>query len=275
MGNFKNSVLENKSAIITGAGGFLGPRHGIALSKAGAKVVLVDINEEGLLKAREKILSENREGKVEFYKTDITSLEAVEDLEKRLSKDNIDISILVNNAALDVKMNNKNQFTGKLEDYDLDYWNQEINVGLTGSFICSRVFGSKMATKNDGVIINISSDLAVTAPDNRVYTQSERYEDIELVKPIGYSVVKTALIGMTKYLASYWGHYGIRVNALLPGGIHSGQEKHIYENIKKRIPLNRWAKIDEYEDAIIFLASDSSAFMTGQLLIMDGGRSII
>ena len=236
---------------------------------------MLDINQDALLVSKNKILEMNSDALIEFYKIDITNLKQVEALAAKLIKKGTNVDILINNAALNPQMKNDDAVTGKVEDYDLEQWKNELNVGLTGSFICSKVFGSQMAKKNSGVILNISSDIAVTAPDQRVYSPTESYSDIKSYKPVGYSVVKTGLIGLTKYLASYWGSKGVRVNALLPGGVYSGQEKYVYENIKKRIPLNRWAEINEYEDAIVFLTSDSSAFMTGESIIMDGGRSII
>ena len=131
-----------------------------------------------------------------------------------------------------------------------------------------------MAKNKKGVIINISSDLAIRAPDQRVYSPTENFNDIKSFKPLGYSVVKTALIGMTRYLAEYWGHKNVRVNALLPGGVFNNQPEELFQNVKKRTLLSRWANLDEYEDAIVFLASDARAYMTGQMLIMDGVRSV-
>ena len=131
-----------------------------------------------------------------------------------------------------------------------------------------------MAERSGGSIINISSDLAVRAPDQRVYSSTGKFEDIKSFKPLGYSTVKTAMIGMTRYFAEYWGHRGVRVNALLPGGVENNQDKELIENVKNRTLLGRWAQRDEYQDAIIFLSGPSSGFMTGQSLIMDGGRSV-
>ena len=273
--NFNKNTLKNKNAIITGGGGLLGPRHGIALARAGANVTLIDINKEGLERAKKEILIDVEEANVFTSVLDITSLAAVEDFENNYFQGKDFFHILVNNAAINPKMKETNSTaSGRVEDYDMDEWNKELNVGITGSFICSRIFGSKMAENNDGVIINISSDLAIRAPDQRVYSPTETFDDIKQFKPIGYSVVKTALIGMTKYLAEYWGRFGIRVNALLPGGVLDGQQEHIIKNVEKRTLLGRWANIDEYEDAIVFLSSDASAYMTGQSIIIDGGRSV-
>ncbi len=276
MSNFSRETLLGKNAIITGGAGFLGPRHGLALARAGANVTLVDVSDENLIIAKKKILEIDKTLKIETCNLDITNLNEVEKFEKNFNLTQNYFSILINNAAVNPKMKSLDgKVSGKIEDYDLDEWNKEINVGLTGAFICSRVFGARMASNNNGVIINISSDLAVRAPDQRVYSPSESFDDIKSYKPIGYSVVKTALIGMTRYLAEYWGHKNVRVNALLPGGVFNNQPLELVENVKKRTLVGRWANIDEYEDAIVFLSSDSSAYMTGQAIVMDGGRSVI
>ena len=275
MRNFKTNTLEGKSAVITGAGGLLGPHHAIALSYAGAKVYLLDIDDHGLDNCKKKLLKENPNASVEIFNADITDLESIESLSNSLTNEGTFIDILINNAALNPTMKEIEEgVTGRVEDYDLNEWNKELNVGITGAFICSRVFGSKMAEKEKGVIINISSDLAIRAPDQRVYSPTESFDDIKSYKPLGYSIVKTALIGMTRYLAEYWGHKNVRVNALLPGGVYNNQPKELVENVIKRTLLGRWANVDEYEDIIVFLSSDSSAYMTGQSIIMDGGRSV-
>jgi len=275
MRNFKKTTLEGKTAIITGGGGLLGPHHAIGLSLSGAKIILVDIDKEGLALSKKTILEANSKAKIDTEILDITDLVAVEEFEKNYRKTNKYINILINNAALNPKMNNINSgVTGRIEDYDLNEWKKEIDVGITGAFICSRVFGSRMAIEKTGVIINISSDLAIRAPDQRVYSPTMSFDDIQSYKPLGYSIVKTALIGMTRYLAEYWGHKNVRVNALLPGGVYNNQPKQLVENVKKRTLLGRWANVNEYEDAIVFLSSDSSAYMTGQSIIMDGGRSV-
>jgi len=275
MGNFTNKTLSGKTALITGGGGLLGPRHAIGLSAAGAKVILADINTVGLEISKNKILEFNDKAQIETIILDITDLNAVTQFQKTYTARNKYIDILINNAALNPTMKEVgSNITGKIEDYDMNQWNDEINVGITGAFICSRVFGSRMAAEGSGVIINISSDLAIRAPDQRVYSPTMSFDDIESYKPLGYSIVKTALIGMTRYLAEYWGHKNVRVNALLPGGVYNNQPQQLVENVKKRTLLGRWAKVDEYEDAIVFLASESSAYMTGQSIVMDGGRSV-
>ena len=275
MGNFTNKTLRGRTALITGAGGLLGPHHGIGLTSAGAKVVLADIDSKGLEISKNKILKFNNKAEIETIILDITDLNAVREFQKTYTSNNKYIDILVNNAALNPTMKEVgSKVVGKIEDYDMDQWKKEIDVGITGAFICCRVFGTRMADERSGVIINISSDLAIRAPDQRVYSPTMSFDDIQSYKPLGYSIVKTALIGMTRYLAEYWGHKNVRVNALLPGGVYNNQPKQLVENVKKRTLLGRWANVNEYEDAIVFLASDSSAYMTGQSIVMDGGRSV-
>ena len=147
-------------------------------------------------------------------------------------------------------------------------------MGVVGTFICSKLFGEHMKIKKKGSIINVSSDLGISAPDQRVYHQSENINKVRNFKPIGYSISKHAIIGITKYLSTYWANRNIRCNTLVPGAVFNNQPKFLTKNVMKRIPLNRWAKSTEYKKAIQFLATDDSSYMTGQSLIMDGGRTI-
>ena len=171
------------------------------------------------------------------------------------------------------KSDYKSDFQNKtnLENFSLDLWNKEISVGLTGAFLCSKLIGSYMKkNKNGGVILNISSDLSVISPDQRLYSRN----GVKNYKPVSYSVIKTGLIGLTRYLATYWASQKIRCNALSPGGIESKQDKSFKSKIKKLIPLGRMAKPDEYRSVLQFLCSDASNYLNGQNIVMDGGRSI-
>ncbi len=158
--------------------------------------------------------------------------------------------------------------------FPLSIWEQDLAVGLTGAFLCSQVFGSEMACQKRGVILNIASDLSIIAPDQRIYRLKDLAEDQQPVKPVTYSVIKTGLIGLTRYLATYWASSGVRINALSPGGVYAGQNPEFVHNLTNLIPLGRMAEPDEYKAAIQFLCSDASKFMTGQNIIIDGGRSI-
>lgn len=267
--------LTNKYALITGGGGLLGPEHGIALASCGASIILVDIDHSGLENARSRIFDEVPDAVIKLFTADITDENSLVSILRKCICSGISIDILVNNAAINPKMKEENNLvTGDVEHYDMQEWQNEINVGITGTFLCSKVFGSEMAKNGYGVIVNIASDLAISAPDHRVYTTTENISDVKHFKPIGYVVTKTAMIGMTRYLATYWAHKGIRVNALVPGAVFNSQPEYLVRNISNRVPLQRMANKDEYREALLFLASEASSYMTGQMLVVDGGRSI-
>ena len=188
------------------------------------------------------------------------------------------IDILINNAAINPTSSsiNKGKRSTRLENFSIDRWNQELSVGLTGAYLCSKVFGTAMASDGlGGVILNISSDLSVIAPNQKLYKQANLPDDMQAVKPVTYSVIKTGLIGLTRYLATYWAHEGVRCNALSPGGVYNGQDEEFVNRLQDLIPMGRMASVDEYQGAIQFLCSDASAYMNGQNIVVDGGRSIV
>ena len=195
-----------------------------------------------------------------------------------INKNNMNVNILVNNAAVNPTVSSleNNIRTTRLENLSIERWNNEFQVGLTGAFLCSKIFGTEMAKGNDGgVILNIASDLSVIAPDQRLYHQKDIPDELQAVKPITYSVIKHGLIGLTKYLASYWPDKGIRANALSPGGVYIDQDEEFVLRLNELIPLGRMAQPDEYISSVQFLCSDASSYMNGQNIIIDGGRSII
>ena len=148
-------------------------------------------------------------------------------------------------------------------------WDKDISVSLKGSYLCTKVFGTYMSKFKKGSIINVSSDLGIIAPDQRIYKKSG------FTKPITYSVIKHGIIGLTKYTASYWGEKNIRCNAIAPGGISNNQDSSFVKKINQLIPLGRMAKKNEYNGLILFLCSDLSSYMTGSIIVADGGRTII
>ena len=267
-------MYNKKYALITGAAGLLGPQHAEALAEIDFHLVLIDIEKNKLNTIYKRLRKKFTNTNIYPYICDIRSEKVVKKLQKKLEKNKIFIDVLINNAEVNPKMNTKNTFTGLIENYNIKRLHQEINVGIVGTFICSKIFGSKMAKKKGGVIINISSDLGINAPDHRVYHSSEKIEKVKNFKPIGYSISKHAISGITKYLATYWAHKNVRCNTLVSGAVLSTQSKSLIKNIKKRVPMNRLGNVNEYKSAIQFLASDSSNYMTGQNLIMDGGRTI-
>lgn len=268
--------LRGRVAIITGGAGLLGFHHGAILAAAGAHVVLLDLEvaNPGLRAAQ---LTQEHGPECLGLVVDITSEPSLESAREKIVAKFGRIDILINNAANNPKVEDQKpgQQWSRLENFPLEAWNADIAVGLTGAFLCSRVFGVEMVRRNAGVILNVSSDLGVIAPDQRLYRKEGLQEDQQPVKPVTYSVVKTALIGLTRYLATYWTAHNIRVNAISPGGVFAGQPDEFTAKLHALIPMGRMARKDEYQGAVLFLCSDASSYMTGQNLIVDGGRSVL
>ncbi len=269
---------KNKYALVTGAGGLLGVQHCSALLEINTSLVLTDLNNEVLSNAKEFLVAEGHDkNKIYCFEMDVTNEDSIKDVAYRLENKNIDINILVNNAAVNPTTSSieDNIRITRLENFLLEKWEYEISVGLTGSFLCSKIFGTKMAQNSGGVILNISSDLSVIAPDQRIYMKKDQKPELQAVKPVTYSVIKTGMIGLTRYLASYWAGKGVRANALSPGGVYTNQDEDFVSNLSDLIPLGRMANPDEYISAIQFLCSDASSYMNGQNVVIDGGRSVI
>ena len=259
--NTKFSDLKNKNVFITGGNGFLGKQISSAFLKQGSKVFILDLK---------KIKLQN--DKVTFLKTDITKEIDLKKILTFLKKKKIKIDVLINGAARDhipSKKKNKNKEKLNLENFSEKVWAEDLNVGLTGSLLTTKIFGSYMASRKSGVILNISSDLGIIAPNQEIYKKSK------FIKPVSYSVIKHGIIGLTKYTASYWAKKNIRCNAIAPGGIFNNQDKNFLNEIKKIIPIGRMAKKNEYNDLVLFLCSKSSSYLTGSVVISDGGRTII
>jgi NAD(P)-dependent dehydrogenase (short-subunit alcohol dehydrogenase family) len=266
--------MTDRVVIITGGGGLLGRRHGAAVARAGAKPVLVDIRQEKVSDAAAQL---REQFGVDCFgvQADITNEASVRALLDSVTQRYGRVDVLINNAANNptVGQSAPTAEWTRLENFPLSAWELDIAVGLTGAFLCSQIIGAEMARRGRGVIINIASDLAVIAPDQRLYERPDRAAENQPVKPVTYSVVKTALIGLTRYLATYWADRGVRANALSPGGVYDGQPEDFVARLATRIPLARMADVSEYEGAILFLASDASSYMTGANLVIDGGRS--
>ena len=266
-----NFDITDRVAIVTGGAGLLGQQHCKALMNSGAIVYVADINTK-LINEVCSILGKQSNPLV-MDVTDEYSIKAA--LDVVLSEQNR-LDILINNAAIDPKVKSNNVLeTSRLENFPIDQWNHQLNVGLTGAFLCSKIFGNHMAMNGGGCILNISSDLSIFAPDQRLYKNHDLPADKQPVKPVTYSVIKTALIGLTRYLASYWAEKNVRVNAISPGGVYVDQPDEFVKRLVNLIPLGRMAEPDEYCSAIQFLCSDASKYMTGQNMVIDGGRSII
>lgn len=265
--------LDGRVAVITGGGGLLGCQHAATIAGLGGIPVLLDINAEALT-ANVARLVEETGCQAPSYVVDITDLQALEAVGQQLLVELGRVDILINNAARNPKVESAgDKDFSRLEHFPWEQWQLDLNVGLGGAFNCAKVFGTQMARQGRGVIVNIASDLGVIAPDQRIYRLEGREAEQQPVKPVTYSVVKHGLIGLTKYLATYWCEQGVRCNALSPGGVYDGQNDVFVSKLTQLIPLGRMAEADEYRGAIAFLCSDASTYMNGANLVMDGGRS--
>lgn len=273
---FEKFNLSGKTALITGAAGLLGIEHAAALLESGATVILTDVGPDNLAAAKETLSKDADVTRIHTYEMDVSNLEAINLVAENIKSSNIRIDILVNNAAIDPKVKGDQGVleTSRLENFPLEQWDLQIAVGVTGAFLCSQVFGTLMANDGKGgVILNIASDLSVFSPDQRLYRKNGLADDMQPVKPVTYSVIKAGLIGLTRYLATYWADKGVRCNALSPGGVFNGQGDEFVQRLSSLIPLGRMASKDEYRAAIQFLCSEASSYMNGQNVVMDGGRS--
>jgi NAD(P)-dependent dehydrogenase (short-subunit alcohol dehydrogenase family) len=269
--------LTGKTALITGAAGLLGVAHAAALLESGATVILTDIDGAALQDAQSQLARRAEPSRIATRTMDVTKPEVVREVARWSSEAGRRVDILLNNAAVDPKVGAGRDVvdTSRFEHLSIEQWQLQVDVGLTGAFLCSQAFGGAMAGDGQGgVILNIASDLSVLAPDQRLYRQDHVPEERQPVKPVTYSVVKTGLIGLTRYLATYWAHRGVRVNALSPGGVFVDQDDVFVERLTSLIPLGRMARRDDYRSAVQFLCSDAAAYMTGQNIVMDGGRSV-
>jgi NAD(P)-dependent dehydrogenase (short-subunit alcohol dehydrogenase family) len=275
---FEKFDLTGKTALITGAAGLLGMEHAAALLESGATVVLTDMSVELLDAATERLIDRHNGVRILTFVMDVTNPAAIREVAKMLCGMDLRVDILVNNAAIDPKVKGDQGVveTSRLEHFSLDQWNLQMAVGMTGAFLCSQVFGTAMSQDNKGgVILNIASDLSVFAPDQRLYRKDLLPDELQPVKPVTYSVIKAGLIGLTRYMSTYWADKGVRCNALSPGGVFNGQGDDFVIRLTSLIPLGRMADKDEYRAAVQFLCSDASAYMNGQNVVMDGGRSVL
>jgi NAD(P)-dependent dehydrogenase (short-subunit alcohol dehydrogenase family) len=256
-------ALDGKVAVVTGAAGLLGRRHCDALATAGAAVVAADLGDGG------RSVAESVGGiSVDLDVTDPSSVAAARDaVVDRYGR----IDVLVNNAAINDMFEDPDR-TGELtrfEAYPLDAWKRALDVNVTGVFLASQVMGSVMADAGSGSIINIASTYGLVGPDQRIYVDPDGGRT--MWKSPAYPTTKGAVVNFTRFLAAYWGDRGVRVNTLSPGGVENGQDQWFVDNYAERTMLGRMAGPDDYRGALVFLASDASAYMTGANLVVDGG----
>ncbi|TGM31725.1 SDR family oxidoreductase [Leptospira biflexa] len=267
--------LKGKVIIITGATGLLGSQHAEVVAEAGGIPVLLDLDQDRCNQLADKLKQKYSVDAI-GYKVDITKEEEIIDNLSIIRKKYKYIHALINNAANNPKVeDSKEKAFSRLENFPTAVWNTDLAVGLSGSFLCAKHYGFLISQNPaGGTILNISSDLGLIAPDQRLYRKAGLPAELQPVKPVTYSVVKAGLIGLTRYLATYWADKNVRCNAICPGGVENNQNSEFLKEVTSRIPLGRMAKKDEYKGLVLFLLSDSASYMNGSIVSADGGRSV-
>ena len=266
----KQFNLHDKTALVTGGSGILGQHFCKGLAENGANIAIVDIN----LEAAEILaleISDRYNVKCKGFFCDVSEPKSVDITIKEVVNYFGEINILLNNAA--GKSNNLNEFFAPFEEYKIEQWREIMSVNIDGVFLVAQAVGKQMLLQNKGgSIIQTASIYGVLSPDHRIYEDSY-YLETKINSPAVYAASKSAVIGLTKYLATYWADNNIRVNCISPGGIESGQNDIFNKKYSKRVPLNRMAQAQEMVGAILYLASEASSYVTGQNLLVDGGLS--
>jgi NAD(P)-dependent dehydrogenase (short-subunit alcohol dehydrogenase family) len=261
--------LSGKTAVVTGACGILGRRFAAGLADFGATLALVDLDADATAALAREIEKRHRRRAIGIA-CDIADPAAVARMAERIERELGGASILMNNAA--TKGADMDAFFAPVEHFDLATWRQIMSVNLDGMFLVAQAIGGAMAERGQGSIIQTASIYGLLAPDQRIYEGSE-YNGRAINTPAVYTASKAGVIGLTRHLATYWGHRGVRVNTLTPGGVSSGQNNTFSQRYSARIPLGRMAEADDIVGAAVFLASDASRYVTGQNLVVDGGLS--
>jgi NAD(P)-dependent dehydrogenase (short-subunit alcohol dehydrogenase family) len=258
--------LKDRVVVVTGGAGILGRLYCLRLAERGASVVMADLEESRYKELAEEIRNATGAACLGLA-LNLTDEASVVDFAEEVWTTFGRVDVLVNNAA--AKSPN---FFAPLEKFPLDDWNSIMAVNVTGMFLTAREIGGRMAARGQGSIINVSSIYGVVGPDQRIY-EGSHYEDMggAINTPLVYSTSKGAVVALTRYLAAYWGHRGVRTNTLTPGGVFSGQNEEFQKNYGRRVPMGRMAEAEEMVGALLFLASDASSYVNGQNIIVDGG----
>jgi NAD(P)-dependent dehydrogenase (short-subunit alcohol dehydrogenase family) len=261
--------LAGRTAVVTGGGGILGTGFCKVLAANGARVAVVDVNFLAAEEAAQAIRQTNPTAELKAFACNIADPAQVQQTVADVVAHFGGINILHNNAA--TKTSDLQKFFEPFETYELSTWREVMSVNIDGMFLMAQAVGRQMlAQGNGGSIIQTASVYGVVAPDQRIY-EGSLYLGRAINTPAVYSASKAAVIGLTQYLASYWGEHGIRVNTLTPGGVESGQNENFSKRYSARVPMGRMAQAGEMESALLYLASDASSYVTGHNLIVDGG----
>ncbi len=260
--------LTGKTAIVTGGIGLLGKEFCRTLAEAGAFVFIADIDHG---KAAQFASELKQDGySAEPVGVDVTNTESIRKMMEQVINLTDRLDVLVNSAAMDPKFDpaNSSQHNGTFEDFPVDMWRSALDVNLTGMFLCCQAAARQMVIQGEGSIINICSTYGLAGPDQRIYIKEGQPRR---VKPVYYSVTKAGVLGLTRYLATYYAGTKIRTNALTPGGVYNNHDETFTRNYSARTVLGRMANKDEMNGALLFLASEASSYMTGSNVVVDGG----
>ena len=258
--------IEKKIIVITGVSGQLGNEYASFFLEQGSIVIGLDVS----LNQKDSISNK----RYLFIQTDITSKESITNALEKIEIQFGTPNVLINNAGLDSPPNANGADTGAFEDYPEASWDKVMDVNLKGVFLCCQVFGGAMNNKNGGSIINISSIYGIVSPDQNIYKYKNK-DDNKFFKPVAYSASKSGILNLTRYLGAYWAKKNIRVNTMTIAGVFNNQDDEFLQEYCNRIPIGRMAKQDDYNGALLFLASNQSSYMTGSNLIIDGGWTAI
>ncbi len=262
--------VSREVVAVTGAAGQLGLQYSRAFLERGAKVAGLDVKpsagSEALLRDFPKAFT--------FIATDVTRRESLDKALHEIEAAFGVPTVLVNNAAIDSPPDAPASENGPFEDYPDASWDRVMDVNVKGVYLCCKVVGAAMARAGKGSIVNVSSIYGVVSPDQSLY-EYRRQRGETFYKPVAYSVSKSALLNLTRYLATYWAKQNVRVNSLVIAGVFANQEQAFLDAYCSRIPVGRMAQASEYNGAVLFLASPASAYMTGAALTVDGGWTAI
>ncbi len=263
--------MNDRVAIITGGMGQLGVAYALTLIERGARVVLLDPCKEPRQK-KEEVAAALADGSLCHYPVDITRREELVQVNEKIAARWGEPHILINNAGLDSPPDAPESEVGPFEEYPEASYDRVMEVNVKGSLLCCQVFGQAMAKVGRGSIINISSIYGILSPCQDIYNFRRR-DGGTFFKPVAYSVSKSAVLNLTRYLATYWAKKNVRVNTLTLAGVFNNQPKEFLAAYNARMPMGRMARIEELLGAIVYLASDASSYMTGANLVVDGGWS--
>ncbi len=255
--------LDGKIALVTGGTGILGKRFCAGLADAGARVAVVDIDGESAQQFASG-LGNGSSGFACDVSDPVSVAACVESVIGKFGR----IDVLHNNAA--TKTQDMRAFFAPFEDYALATWREVMSVNIDGMFLMAQAAGRRMVETGGGSIIQTSSIYGLVGVDTRIYEGSD-YLGGPINTPAVYAASKAAVVGLTRWLATYWAKSGIRANCLVPGGVSSGQNGVFADLYSARVPLGRMAEADEIVPALVYLASDASSYVTGQVLAVDGG----